>query len=343
MNHSLLSQRLRYFYKDRLNRFCLMLLATIVTLSLLSDLIANERPLLVYFKGKTYLPIIYSYPETTFDGDFKTETKYDDPVIVAKINQHGWMILPPIPYRYDSHDFSSSKPQPMAPNKQHLLGTDDQGRDILARLLYGLRTSILFGVSLTASSLVVGVAVGAICGYFGGIVDLIGQRLIEVWSGMPTLYVLIILSSFIQPDFFWLLFVMLLFGWIRFVGVVRAEFLRTRQLAYVQAAQILGVSNTMIIYRHILPNSLVATISLLPWHMISSIMSLTALDFLGFGMPIGSASLGELVSQAKTNLHAPWIALSIFFALFLLLGLLVFLGEGLRDALDPRYRGTLHD
>ncbi len=334
-NPSLLQLKLRSFFQETYARMSLYALALLFLLVLSSDFLANDKPLVVYYKNNWYFPVLYIYPETTFGGDFQTEADYLDPYVIDKIKSNGWYLMPPIPYSYDTHDFLANKPQPAAPSWQHFLGTDDQGRDILARLLYGLRTSMLFGFILSALSLVIGVVIGSMCGYFGALTDLFLQRFLEIWSGLPTLYLLIILSSFIQPNFFWLMLVMLLFSWTRFVGVVRAEFLRARGLSYVAAARALGVSDIKIIFKHILPNAMVATLSLLPWHIIGGIMSLTSLDFLGFGMPIGSASLGELVSQAKSNLHAPWIAFGVFGALFILMGLLVFIGEGIRDALDP--------
>ena len=304
----------------------------------MSNIIANDKPLIVNYKNQYYFPIVKNYPATAFGGKLKSYTDYKSPHIIKKINQNGWMIMPIIPYSYDTHDFQSQQAQPASPSWQHILGTDDQGRDILARTLYALRINISFGIILTACSLIIGVSIGAIQGYFGGWVDLIGQRIIEIFSGMPTLYLLIILTSFIQPTFLSLLGVLLIFGWIKFVGVVRAEFLRARNLDYVLAAKTLGVNDKTIIFRHILPNALVATITYLPWNIIGGIMALTSLDFLGFGMPVGSASLGEMMSQAKMNLHAPWIGISVFIVMFMLLSFLVFIGEGLRDAFDPHGR-----
>ncbi len=306
-------------------------------ISLCSHFIANDKPLIIKYNTQFYFPIVKHYPATQFGGKLSSSTDYLSPHIQEAINKNGWFIMPIIPYSYDTHDFQSKQAQPAPPNlkRQHYLGTDDQGRDILARILYALRINISFGLTLTALSLIIGVSLGAIQGYFGGMVDLLGQRVIEIFSGMPTLYLLIILSSFMQPSFLGLLGVMLIFGWIKFVGVVRAEFLRARNLDYVKAAKTLGVNNSTIIFRHILPNAVVATITYLPWNLIGGIMSLTSLDFLGFGMPIGSASLGEMMSQAKMNLHAPWIGISIFIVIFLLLCSLVFIGEGLRDAFDP--------
>ena len=330
-----LQRQLYRFWHNRRSRLASYGLVLLFFISLCSPFIANDKPLIIYYNQQYYLPIVNHYPATTFGGDLATATDYQADHIQAHIREHGWLIMPPIPYSYDTHDFYSHQSQPAPPSWTHLLGTDDQGRDILARLLYALRTSITFGLLLTSMSLIMGVTIGALQGFFGGYVDLLGQRLIEIFSGMPTLYLLIIFSSFMQPGFFGLLLVMLIFGWIKFVGVVRAEFLRARNLDYVIAAKTLGVSNQRIIFRHILPNALIATITYLPWSVIGGIMSLTSLDFLGFGMPIGAASLGELMAQAKSNLHAPWIGISLFFVMFGLLSLLVFIGEGLRDAFDP--------
>lgn len=326
---------LRHFWHNRQARFATIGFCLLYLLSLLSPVIANDQPLMIKYHGSYYFPLLESYPATTFGGKLQTSANYLSPIIQKNIQQHGWMVMPPIPFSYDTHDFSTYTPQPAAPSWQHLLGTDDQGRDILARILYALRSNISFGIVLTIFSLIIGISLGACQGYFGGHIDLIGQRLIEIFSGMPTLYLMIILTSFMQPNFWNLLGVMLIFGWIKFVGVVRAEFLRARNLDYVNAARVLGVSNRTIIFRHILPNALVATITYLPWNVIGGIMSLTSLDFLGFGMPIGAASLGEMMSQAKMNLHAPWIGISIFLVMFTLLNSLVFMGEGLREAFDP--------
>ena len=330
-----LERKLNKFWINKQARLSVYFFLLMYGLSLLSNVIANEKPLIVYYKKQYYFPIIKHYPATTFGGKLKSFTDYKSPHIIKKINQQGWMIMPMIPFSYDTHDFQSNLPQPQPPSWQHLLGTDDQGRDILARILYALRVNISFGIILTTFSLIIGVVVGSIQGYFGGWTDLLGQRIIEVFSGMPTLYLLIILTSFIRPNFFNLLGVLLIFGWIKFVGVVRAEFLRARNLDYVLAAKTMGLNNRTIIFKHILPNALIATITYLPWNIIGGIMSLTSLDFLGFGMPVGSASLGEMMSQAKMNLHAPWIGLTVFAVMFMLLSFLVFIGEGLRNAFDP--------
>ena len=331
----ILQRQITVFWQTTQARRSIYGFIVIFIVSLCSHFIANDKPLILHYDHNTYFSILYDYPATTFGGQLATFADYHAPNIQKNIQKHGWMVMPPIPFSYDTHDFTAFTPQPSAPSSRHWLGTDDQGRDICARILYALRVNIAFGLLLTTGSLIIGVSIGACQGYFGGWIDLLGQRFIEIFSGMPTLYLLIILASFMQPNFFGLLFVMLLFGWIKFVGVVRAEFLRARNLDYVTAAQTLGVNNKTIIFRHILPNALIATITYLPWQVIGGIMSLTSLDFLGFGMPIGSASLGELMAQAKTNLHAPWIGISIFFVMFALLSCLVFIGEGLRNAFDP--------
>lgn len=334
MNGQLERQLNRFWLNPRARNATRVFIALFL-ISLCAHFLANDKPLIVRYQNTIYFPILFHYPATTFGGKLTSSTNYKALHIQESIQRNGWFIMPLIPFSYDTHDFQSNEPQPAPPSTKHWLGTDDQGRDILARLLYALKTNISFGLILTSMSLIVGVTIGAIQGYFGGATDLIGQRVIEIFSGMPTLYLLIILTSFMRPSFVGLLLVMLLFGWIKFVGVVRAEFLRARNLEYVAAAKTLGVNDSIIILRHILPNALVATITYLPWNIIGGIMSLTSLDFLGFGMPIGSASLGEMMSQAKMNLHAPWIGVSIFVVMFLLLSSLVFIGEGLRDAFDP--------
>jgi microcin C transport system permease protein len=304
--------------------------------SIFADFIANEKPLLIKYENQIYLPIINEYPETTFDGDFETEADYRDPYVKNLINNNGWMIWPIIPYSYDTIIRDLAVPAPAPPSKKNWLGTDDQARDVLARLIYGFRISILFGFTLTFFSMLIGVSAGAIQGYFGGKIDLFFQRFMEIWSAIPTLYVLIILASIVQPNFWWLLAILLLFSWMGYVGVVRAEFLRARNLDYVRAARALGVSNYKIMLRHLLPNATVATITFLPFSLSASVTALSGLDFLGFGLPPGSASLGEMVNQGRNNLQAPWLGLTSFFTLGLMLGLLVFVGEAIRDALDPR-------
>ncbi|MBL6929402.1 MAG: ABC transporter permease [Rhodospirillales bacterium] len=304
--------------------------------SLFAEGVANDKPLLVQFEGSYFVPFLVAYPETDFGGFLETETEYRDPEIIEMIEEAGWIVWPLIPYTFDSVTFDSNEPAPAAPSAKHWLGTDDQGRDVVARMIYGFRISVLFGLVLTILSSIVGVAAGAVQGFFGGLIDLFFQRFIEMWAGLPVLYLLIILASVVEPNFWWLLGLMLLFSWMALVGVVRAEFLRARNLDYVRAARALGVSNAKIMFKHILPNAMVATLTFLPFILSGAITTLTALDFLGFGLPPGSASLGELLNQGKNNLQAPWLGLTAFFVLAIMLSLLIFIGEGVRDALDPR-------
>jgi microcin C transport system permease protein len=329
-------RKLKQFKANRRAFFSFKIFLLLFFISLFSEFIANEKPLIVYYKEHFYFPVFKSIPETEFGGVFETEANYHDSVVVELINKDGWMIRSPIPFSANTINFNISGPAPSAPDKVNWLGTDDQGRDITARLLYGFRLSILFGLSLTLGSVLIGVMMGAIQGYFGGKIDLYLQRFIEIWSGLPILYLLIILSSLVAPNVYWLLSIMMLFSWITIVGVVRAEFLRTRALDYVRAAEALGVPNHIIIWRHILPNAIVATITYIPFILNGSIVLLTSLDFLGFGLPPGSPSLGEIITQAKNNTHAPWIGITIFIFLSLLLSLLIFIGEGIRDAFDSR-------
>lgn len=306
------------------------------TISIFANFISNDKPLIIKYNQNFYFPIINAYSETTFDGDFETEADYRDPFVINLIEKKGWMIMPLIPYSYNTIIRDLNIPAPSAPSRKNWLGTDDQARDVLARLIYGFRISILFGFTLTFFSMLIGVSAGAIQGYFGGKTDLIFQRFMEIWSAIPTLYVLIILASIVQPNFWWLLIILLLFSWMGYVGVVRAEFLRARNLDYVRAAKALGVPNKTIILRHLLPNATVATITFLPFSLSASVTALSGLDFLGFGLPPGSASLGEMVNQGRNNLQAPWLGLTSFLSLGIMLGLLVFVGEAIRDALDPR-------
>jgi microcin C transport system permease protein len=280
--------------------------------------------------------VFRAYPETTFGGEFATEADYRDPVVVKLIEDKGWMLWPLIGFSYTNPVPDLGRPAPAPPSSRNLLGTDDQARDVLSRLVYGLRISVLFGLLLTVLGSVIGIAAGAVQGYFGGRTDLLFQRFLEIWSSLPELYVLIILASIIAPSFWSLLGIMLLFSWTALVGLVRAEFLRTRNFDYVRAARGLGVSNTRIMLRHILPNAMVSSLTYLPFIMAGSVTTLTALDFLGFGLPAGSPSLGELLLQGKNNLQAPWLALTGFFTIAILLTLLVFIGEAVRDAFDPR-------
>ncbi len=356
-------RRLENFQANRRGLWSFWIFLALFLLSLCSELIANDRPVLAFYKGELLFPIFVSYPEEKFGG-FYAHTDYRDPTIAKEIDAHGWMIWPPVRFSYDTHNLDLPSPAPSpptwlltkaqceaaaakvippgAPNRGcrdiewNWLGTDDQGRDVVARLLYGFRLSVLFGLILSSVSSVIGVAAGAVQGYFGGRVDLIAQRFIEIWSSLPQLYLLIIVSSFITPGFFILLGILLLFSWVTLVHVVRAEFLRARTFEYVNAARALGLSDGKIIWRHLLPNATVATLTFLPFILNSSITTLTSLDFLGFGLPPGSPSLGELLLQGKSNLQAPWLGLTGFTVIATMLSLLLFIGEGVRDAFDPR-------
>jgi microcin C transport system permease protein len=332
----LLRRRLRNFRANRRGFWSLWIFLALFGVSLGADVIANDRPLLVRYDGRFYVPVLRAYPETAFGGVFPTETVYRDPAVIQLIRAKGWMIWPPIPFRYDTINYDLPVPAPAPPPPANWLGTDDQGRDLLARLLYGFRISVLFGLTLTILSSIVGILAGAVQGYFGGWVDLSFQRFIEIWSGLPVLYLLIILASVVEPNFWWLLGLMLLFSWMALVGVVRAEFLRARNFDYVRAARALGVRSGVIIVRHVLPNAMVAALTFLPFILNGSITTLTSLDFLGFGLPPGSPSLGEILAQGKANLQAPWIGLTGFLVLAVMLSLLVFVGEAVRDAFDPR-------
>ena len=329
-------RRLASFRGSRRGYWSLWIFLVLFVLSLGADVLANDRPLLVRYDGRFFVPIVRAYPETAFGGQLPTEAAYRDPAVRRLIEAHGWMVWPLVAYRSDTIDWQLAGPVPSPPSTRHWLGTDDQGRDLLARLVYGFRISVLFGLVLTLASSVIGVAAGAVQGYFGGWTDLLFQRFIEVWSGLPVLYLLIILASIVQPSFWWLLGLMLLFSWMSLVGVVRAEFLRARNLDYVRAARALGVRNTVIMSRHLLPNAMVATLTFLPFILNGAITTLTSLDFLGFGLPPGSASLGEILAQGKANLQAPWLGLTGFVVLAVMLTLLIFIGEAVRDAFDPR-------
>jgi microcin C transport system permease protein len=353
-------RRWQNFKTNRRGYWSLWLFLVLFFVTLFAEFIANDKPLFVSFAGKSYFPVIFTYPETTFGGDFETAADYRDPYLQKLIaDKGGFMIWPPIRYSYSTHNLDLPTPAPSPPTwmltepqcksvverkglkscsdlEYNWLGTDDQGRDVLARLIYGFRISVLFGLILTAFSSIVGVAAGAVQGYFGGWTDLLFQRFIEIWTSVPELYLLLIISSVLVPGFFVLLGILLLFSWVRLVGLVRAEFLRGRNFEYIQAARALGVSNAVIMFRHLLPNAMVATLTFLPFIMSSSVMTLTALDFLGFGLPPGSPSLGELLSQGKANVQAPWLGLTGFFTVALMLSLLIFVGEAVRDAFDPR-------
>ena len=328
-------------------------------LSLGAELIANDRPIIASYKGEILFPVLVDYPEEKFGG-FLAQTDYRSQFITDEIEANGWMVWPPVRYSYQTVNSNIPHSAPTAPfwlmdkdercsayplkaedpgctlGNLNWLGTDDQARDVTARMIYGFRISVLFGLVLTICSAVVGVTAGAVQGYFGGWTDLLMQRFIEIWSSMPVLYILLIIAAILPPGFFILLGIMLLFSWVGFVGIVRAEFLRARNFEYVRAARALGVGNGTIMFRHLLPNAMVATLTFLPFILSGSITTLTSLDFLGFGMPPGSPSLGELIAQGKNNLQAPWLGLTAFVTMSLMLSLLIFVGEAVRDAFDPR-------
>lgn len=333
-------RRIATFNANRRARVSLWLFVVLFVISLAAELIANDKPIVMQFDGEWYAPLLFDYPETEFGGFLPTRTDYLDPFVIGQIKEHGWALWPPVRFSYQTLDMQMTRPSPAPPDGRHWLGTDDQGRDVMARVIYGFRLSVVFALVLTAGSLVLGVVIGGVQGYFGGKVDLIGQRVTEIWSGLPVLFLLIILASFVQPGFWWLLGVMLLFSWLGLVDIVRAEFLRARNLEYVRAAKAMGLTSRLIMWRHVLPNAMVATLTFIPFLFTGAISTLTALDFLGFGLPPGSPSLGELAAQGKNNLHAPWLGITAFMTLGIMLSLLVFIGEGLRDAFDPRHAAT---
>ena len=348
------------FKRNRRGYWSFWIFLVLFICSLFAEFIANDKPFLIYVNGKFFFPAVVTYPETAFGGEFETAADYRDPYLQKLIAEKGGRVIwPPIRFSYHSHNLDLPTPAPSPPTWQlteeqcktvvekkglkscrdleyNWLGTDDQGRDVVARLIYGFRISVLFGLILTIISSVIGVAAGAVQGYFGGWTDLLFQRVIEIWTSVPSLYLLLIISSVLVPGFFVLLGILLLFSWVSLVGLVRAEFLRGRNFEYIQAARALGVSNGKIMFRHLLPNAMVATMTFLPFILSSSVMTLTALDFLGFGLPPGSASLGELLSQGKANIQAPWLGLAGFFSVAIMLSLLIFIGEAVRDAFDPR-------
>ncbi|RWF30207.1 ABC transporter permease [Mesorhizobium sp.] len=352
-------RRLQNFKSNRRGFWSLWIFLILFVLSLFSEFIANDKPIIASYKGEILFPVLVAYPEEKFGG-FYAVTDYRDPVIQDEINANGWMIWPPVRYSYQTVNNAIPEAAPTKPSwlydKKTLcnqypqgaadpncsvgnwnwLGTDDQARDVLARLIYGFRISVLFGLILTVGSSLIGVAAGAMQGYFGGWTDLLFQRFIEIWSAIPVLYLLLIVAAILPPGFFILLGLMLLFSWVALVGVVRAEFLRARNFEYVNAARALGVPNRTIMFRHLLPNAMVATLTFLPFLLSGSISTLTSLDYLGFGLPPGSASLGEMLKQAQRNLNAPWLGISAFIVISLMLSLLVFVGEATRDAFDPR-------
>jgi microcin C transport system permease protein len=352
-------RRLDNFKKNRRGYVSLWIFLALFGVTLFAELIANDRPIIATYKGELLFPVIIDYPEEKFGG-FLAKTDYRDPVIRKEIMQNGWMLWPLIHFSYKTHNLDMPVPAPAPPTwllsdaqcqpvaerlsqgtrcrdlEWNWLGTDDQGRDVVARLIYGFRISVLFGLLLASISSVIGIFAGALQGYFGGWTDLLFQRFIDIWTSIPTLYLLIIMSAIIAPSFWVLLGILLLFSWVALVGVVRAEFLRARNFEYVRAARALGLSNAKIMFRHLLPNAMVATLTFLPFILNGSITTLTSLDFLGFGLPPGSPSLGEMLAQGKSNLQAPWLGLTGFITIALMLSLLIFIGEAIRDAFDPR-------
>jgi len=334
--NQLLKERLHRFKRNKRGFYSFILFTLLFVTSLFAELLANDQPLLIGFDGKLFFPIFREYAETEFGGEFEMAADYRDPYVTELIEEKGWILWPLIRFSYSTINYDLPSPAPSPPSAENPLGTDDKGRDVLARIIYGFRISVLFGLTLTLVSSIIGVFAGALMGYYGGRIDILGQRFIEVWSGMPTLFLLIILASVVQPNFWWLLGITLLFSWMSLVGVVRAEFLRGRNFEYVLAAKALGLRNGMIMFRHILPNAMVATLTFMPFILGGSITTLTSLDFLGFGLPVGSPSLGELLAQGKANLQAPWLGISAFVVLATMLALLVFIGEAVRDAFDPR-------
>jgi microcin C transport system permease protein len=325
------------FKRNRLGYWSLLVFSALVLLSLLAEVLSNDRPLLVRYGGQTYFPMVRDYPETTFGGDFPTPADYLDPFVRQRITSGGnWALYAPNTYGANTLNYFASAPSPAAPSQANWLGTDDRGRDLLAQLIYGFRVSVVFALVLTAVGTALGIAAGAVQGYFAGKVDLAFQRFIEIWGAMPELYLLIIFSAIFAPSIALLLVLLSVFGWMSLADYVRAEFLRNRQMDYVRAARALGVGNGRIMWRHILPNSMTPVVTFLPFRMSAAILALTSLDFLGLGVPPGTPSLGELLSQGKSNIDAWWISLSTFGVLVLTLLLLTFMGDALRDALDPR-------
>ncbi len=329
-------RRIHQFKSNKRGYYSLLIFIVLIFVAVFAEFIANDKPILVSHNGKLYAPVVQMVPETIYGGDFETEADYRDPFVQNLINQNGWMIWPPVRYSYDTINYDLPQPAPSPPTLDNLLGTDDQGRDVLARVFYGFRISVFFGLALTIISSIIGVTAGALQGYYGGMVDMVAQRIIEIWSSLPSLYILIIFSALFMPGFWTLLFILLLFSWVSLVDVVRAEFLRARNFDYVRAAKALGVSDGTIMVRHVLPNAMVALITMMPFVLTGSITALTSLDFLGLGLPPGSASLGELLAQGKNNIQAPWLGMTAFISLAFMLTLLTFIGEAVRDAFDAR-------
>jgi microcin C transport system permease protein len=329
-------RRLQLFRANTRGFWSLWIFLVLFLLSLFAELIANDKPIILKYNDKFYFPILTLYTEKDFGGDFETEAAYRDPYLSQRISEHGWMVWPPIRYSYSTINYDLGVPAPSPPTRENLLGTDDQGRDVLARLIYGFRISVLFGLSLTFFSAIAGVLAGAVQGFFGGWTDLLFQRFIEIWSGLPELFLLIILASIVTPNFWWLLGILLLFSWMSLTHVVRAEFLRARNFDYVKAARALGVREWRIMIRHVLPNAMVAAMTYIPFLMSGGVTALTTLDFLGFGLPPGSPSLGELLLQGKGNPQAPWLGITGFSVIAAMLVLIIFISEAVRDAYDPR-------
>ncbi|NKB97100.1 MAG: ABC transporter permease subunit [Pseudomonadales bacterium] len=329
-------RRLQNFRNNRRGYYSLFAFTVLFVISLFAEFIANDKPIVMDYQDRLYFPVWVDYLETDLGGDLELSVDFRDPYILAKIQDEGWAIWPPIRFSHDTVDWELGQPAPAPPSARHLLGTDALASDIVAKLIYGFRLSVLFGLSLTLFASLIGVTVGAVQGYFGGKIDLVGQRIVEIWSGLPILFVLIILASLMEPNVYILLIILIFFSWMALVGVVRAEFLRARNLEFVRAARALGTSNLVIMRRHVLPNAAVAALTYVPFLLNGSITTLTALDFLNFGLPFGSPSLGHLLAQAKANLHAPWIGITVFLTLGTMLTLLIFVGEAVRDAFDPR-------
>ena len=329
-------RRLANFRANKRGYYSLRIFMVLFGITLFAEFIANDKPIVFSMDGKLHFPVWFIYTEAELGGVMETEAEYRDPFVEALIDEKGWLLWPPLRFSYNTIDWDLEPPYPHPPDSEHLLGTAGGSTDVLAKLLYGFRLSVLFGVSLTIISSCIGILVGASQGYFGGMVDLVGQRFVEIWNGLPVLFLLIILASIVEPNVFWILGILALFSWMALVGLVRAEFLRARNFEFVRAARGLGVDSFTIMHRHVLPNAMVATLTYLPFILNTSIASLTMLDFLGFGLPLDSPSLGRLLSTAKSNLQAPWIGLAVFITLAVMLILLIFIGEAIRDALDPR-------
>lgn len=329
-------EQIKAFKKNKRALISFYIFLILFIISLLSEFIANDKPLILKYQNSFYFPIFNTYLDKDFGGDFPTPADYKDPFIIKNIEQNGWMLMPIIPFSFNTVDYDINVPTPSAPDTKHWLGTDDEGRDIVARILYGFRLSVIFSFLLTLISSIIGIITGAIQGYFGGKIDLIFQRVMEIWETLPQLFIIIIIASIFTPSFWSLLIILIAFSWLSLTGLVRAEFLRTRNMEYVKAAKAMGASNFRIMFKHILPNAVIATITFVPFLLAEGITALTALDFLGLGLPAEYPSLGDLVRQGKDNLQAPWIGVTIFIVLSMLLSLLIFIGEGVRDAFDTR-------